>query len=74
MKTEVGRSLKCFYVSGKSLSISILIHSTHVCYMVVKPLCFVVMPFGKKPDSGGSIINFDSVYEKVISPAVKKLA
>ena len=51
MKTEVGRSLKCFYVSGKSLSISILIHSTHLCYMVVKPLCFVVMPFGKKPDS-----------------------
>ena len=40
--------------------------------MVVKPLCFVVMPFGKKPDSGGSIINFDSVYEKVISPAVQK--
>ncbi len=39
--------------------------------MVVKPLCFVVIPFGKKPDSGGSIINFDSVYEKVISPAVQ---
>ncbi len=40
--------------------------------MVVKPLCFVVMPFGKKSDSGGSIINFDSVYEKIISPAVQK--
>jgi tetratricopeptide (TPR) repeat protein len=36
----------------------------------MKPLCFVLMPFGRKPDSRGSIINFDSVYEKVISPAV----
>ena len=36
----------------------------------MKPLCFVLMPFGKKPDSRGSIINFDSVYEKIISPAV----
>ena len=38
--------------------------------IVMKPLCFVLMPFGKKPDSRGSIINFDSVYEKIISPAV----
>lgn len=35
------------------------------------PLCFVLMPFGRKPTSGGGIIDFDAVYEKLIAPAIK---
>jgi hypothetical protein len=34
------------------------------------PLCFVLMPFGKKQDSAGSVVDFDSVYEKLIAPAI----
>ncbi|MGH6748161.1 MAG: TRAFs-binding domain-containing protein, partial [Methyloceanibacter sp.] len=34
------------------------------------PLCFVLMPFGKKLDAAGRVTNFDAVYEKVIAPAV----
>jgi hypothetical protein len=37
----------------------------------MKPLCFVLMPFGSKPDDQGRIIDFDAVYEKVIAPAVE---
>ncbi|MGE5398643.1 MAG: TRAFs-binding domain-containing protein [Chitinophagales bacterium] len=36
------------------------------------PLCFVLMPFGKKPDATGVIIDFDAVYKELISPAVKE--
>ena len=35
-----------------------------------RPLCFVLMPFGKKQDFGGTIIEFDAVYEKLIAPAI----
>ncbi len=35
-----------------------------------KPLCFVLMPFGKKPSVGAKIINFDAVYEQLIAPAI----
>src|SRR6185503_18684588 len=35
-----------------------------------KPLCFVLMPFGKKPDAAGSIIDFDAVYNSLIAPAI----
>lgn len=35
-----------------------------------KPLCFVLMPFGDKPYSGG-IVKFDSVYEDLIAPALE---
>ena len=34
------------------------------------PLCFVVMPFGVKPDGRGGSIDFDAVYEKLIAPAI----
>jgi tetratricopeptide (TPR) repeat protein len=34
------------------------------------PLCFVVMPFGRKPDGQGGWVDFDAVYEKLIAPAV----
>jgi tetratricopeptide (TPR) repeat protein len=35
-----------------------------------KPLCFVLMPFGQKPDAAGAIIDFDAVYHDLIKPAV----
>lgn len=35
------------------------------------PLCFVLMPFGRKPTIGGGIIDFDAVYEKLIAPAIQ---
>lgn len=34
------------------------------------PLCFVLMPFGRKPTSGGAIIDFDAVYRDFIAPAI----
>jgi tetratricopeptide (TPR) repeat protein len=36
----------------------------------VKPLCFILMPFGKKPTSTGTVIDFDRVYADLIAPAV----
>jgi hypothetical protein len=37
-----------------------------------RPLCFVLMPFGTKPDPGSNVtINFDAMYEKVIRPAIE---
>ncbi|CAE6837492.1 TRAFs-binding domain-containing protein [Paraburkholderia haematera] len=36
----------------------------------MKPYCFVLMPFGKKSDEGGRVIDFDRVYSEVIQPAV----
>ena len=35
-----------------------------------RPLCFVLMPFGKKPDASGMMIDFDAVYQDLIAPAV----
>jgi tetratricopeptide (TPR) repeat protein len=38
---------------------------------MVRPLCFVLMPFGKKPDpTGGDPIDFDRIYETAIQPAL----
>ncbi|MFN9989308.1 MAG: TRAFs-binding domain-containing protein, partial [Cyanobacteriota bacterium] len=40
--------------------------------MPVKPLCFIVMPFGVKPDPGGlPDIDFDRLYETAIKLAVE---
>lgn len=36
-----------------------------------KPLCFVLMPFGQKPDALGNNIDFDQVYSDLIGPAIK---
>lgn len=33
-------------------------------------LCFVLMPFGRKPDAAGQTIDFDAVYEELVRPAV----
>lgn len=36
------------------------------------PLCFILMPFGKKPDATGRMVDFDAVYEELIAPAVRE--
>lgn len=36
----------------------------------MKPLCFILMPFGRKPASDGRVVDFDAVYETLIKPAV----
>ncbi len=36
----------------------------------MQPLCFVLMPFGRKADGLGRIIDFDAIYCGVISPAI----
>jgi len=35
----------------------------------MKPLCFVLMPFGRKHDGTGRLIDFDAVYQQIIAPA-----
>ena len=36
----------------------------------MRPLCFILMPFGRKPDATGKMVDFDEVYRQVIKPAV----
>ena len=36
----------------------------------MKPLCFVIMPFGKKKDTDGKEIDFDEIYNSLIHPAI----
>jgi hypothetical protein len=38
----------------------------------LRPLCFVLMPFGQKPDASGAVIDFDVVYSDLIKPAIEK--
>lgn len=35
-----------------------------------RSLCFVLMPFGEKPDAAGNLIEFDAVYTDLIRPAI----
>jgi hypothetical protein len=37
---------------------------------MTRPFCFVLMPFGKKPNAAGSEIDFDAVYSNLIAPAI----
>jgi len=37
---------------------------------MIKPFCFVLMPFGKKTDAAGVVIDFDAVYQDLITPAI----
>lgn len=37
-----------------------------------KPLCFVLMPFGKKPDATNDMVDFDQVYQQIIKPAIEE--
>lgn len=36
----------------------------------MKPLCFILMPFGRKPSVSRLTVDFDSVYKTLIKPAV----
>ena len=38
---------------------------------MTRPFCFVLMPFGKKPNAAGGEIDFDAVYNNLIAPAVE---
>src|SRR5580692_13035024 len=35
-----------------------------------RAVCFVIMPFGRKPDPSGRAVDFDRIYAEVIGPAV----
>lgn len=37
-----------------------------------EPLCFVLMPFGKKAAATGQVLDFDAIYELLIAPAVRE--
>ena len=36
-----------------------------------RPLCFVLMPFGRKPDAAGGVVDFDTVYRVLLLPALE---
>lgn len=36
----------------------------------MKPLCFILMPFGKKKDENSNEIDFDKIYDDFIKPAI----
>src|SRR5271154_3227802 len=36
-----------------------------------RAVCFVIMPFGRKPDPSGRAVDFDRIYAEVIGPAVE---
>ncbi|HUP24370.1 MAG TPA: TRAFs-binding domain-containing protein [Thermoanaerobaculia bacterium] len=40
-------------------------------HRAARPLCFVLMPFGKKADPAGREIDFDDVYGRLIGPAIE---
>lgn len=35
-----------------------------------RPMCFVLMPFGVKPDFNNALVNFDVIYRDLIAPAI----
>jgi len=37
---------------------------------MVKPLCFVLMPFGRRSNERGGLVDFDAVYERLLKPSV----
>lgn len=37
-----------------------------------RPLCFVLMPFGVRPDAQGTLIDFDRIYAQLLEPAVRQ--
>jgi tetratricopeptide (TPR) repeat protein len=39
-----------------------------------RAVCFVIMPFGRKPDGVGRVIDFDRIYAEIIGPAVDAAA
>jgi len=39
--------------------------------MPQRAICFVIMPFGEKPDESGRMIDFDAIYADIIAPAIE---
>ncbi|MEY2633059.1 MAG: hypothetical protein RIR00_1713, partial [Pseudomonadota bacterium] len=37
----------------------------------MRPLCFILMPFGKRPAGDSRMVDFDAVYQQLIKPAVE---
>jgi hypothetical protein len=37
---------------------------------MTQSVCFVIMPFGKKPDAAGRMIDFDAVWTRILAPAI----
>src|SRR5262245_43736442 len=37
---------------------------------MTRPLCFVLMPFGRQPDAAGRPVDVDRVYQELIAPAI----
>lgn len=35
------------------------------------PLCLIIMPFAKKKDATGRVVDFDAVYHRLVAPAVQ---
>lgn len=40
---------------------------------MAKKICFVIMPFGEKPDIDGKVLDFDKVYKYLIQPPVEAI-
>jgi hypothetical protein len=40
--------------------------------VALDPLCFVLMPFGIKPNSNGCSVDFDAVYAEILAPAIRE--
>jgi tetratricopeptide (TPR) repeat protein len=45
--------------------------TTHNSSRGSDPLCFVLMPFGRKPNGTGASIDFDAVYHQLFAPAIR---
>jgi O-acetyl-ADP-ribose deacetylase (regulator of RNase III) len=39
----------------------------------VSALCFVIMPYGEKPDADGTVVDFDRIYQELIHRAVESI-
>lgn len=37
---------------------------------MLRPLCFVLMPLGRKPVASGLVVDFDAVYRELVAPSV----
>jgi hypothetical protein len=46
-------------------------HGNIEAQMRNRAVCFVIMPFGQKPDAAGHLIDFDAVFREIIAPAVE---
>jgi len=40
--------------------------------MLSRAVCFIIMPFGQKPDAAGQLVDFDAVFREIIAPAVEQ--